>query len=141
MMDDMCVFSEKEIIPSEKELQIHLGESHVLWKDIHDYVLEEYPKGNTEWNFPGKKYGWSYRIKDKRRAIIYFLPREGYFKVAFVFGQKAFDVIMNSDIDENIKQELRDARKYAEGRGIRIDVNDEAVLHDIKQLVDIKLAH
>ncbi len=70
---------------------------------------------------------------------MYLLPREGYFKVAFVFGQKAFDAIMASDIDSAIKKELADAKVYVEGRGIRIDVKDDVVLKDIKKLIDIKV--
>lgn len=88
-----------------------------------------------------EKYGWSYRIKDKRRAIIYFLPRDKFFKVAFVFGQKATDIIMASDIDDDIKAELLQARKYAEGRGIRIEIKNELIISDIKKLIEIKLAN
>lgn len=71
----------------------------------------KYPNGLEEWNYPGKKYGWSYRIKDKKRAIIYFLPRENYFKVAFVFGQKATDIVLESDISGKIKTDLKMAKK------------------------------
>ena len=100
---------------------------------------EKYPDGLAEWNYPGKKYGWSYRIKDKKRAIIYFLPRDKYFKVAFVFGQKATGIVLDSNISLDIKTELEQATKYAEGRGIRIDVKDKLILPDIKQLIEIKL--
>lgn len=140
-MDDSSVFPDKAIVPTEQALKLKLCDTYFLWTQIHEFVFEKYPAGMAEWNFPGKKYGWSYRIKDKKRAIIYFLPREGYFKVAFVFGQKAFDIIMDSSIAENIKQELRDARKYAEGRGIRIAVTNASIISDIKKLVDIKLAY
>ena len=114
--------------------------SNKYWSQIKKYVLEQYPDGICEWNFPGKKYGWSFRIKDKKRAIIYLLPREKYFKVAFVFGQKAVDLILKSDVTESIKTELSLATKYAEGRGISIEVNDGSKIKDIKKLVDIKLA-
>jgi len=53
---------------------------------IRDRVYEKYPEGFEEWNFPGKKYGWSFRIKDKKRAIVYLLPGDDAFMVAFVFG-------------------------------------------------------
>jgi hypothetical protein len=69
------------------------------------------------------------------------LPREGFFKVAFVFGQKAADDVLQSDIHEKIKTELQSAKVYAEGRGIKIDVKGEEIVADIKKLVDIKLKH
>ena len=97
-------------------------------------VLAKYPQGLAEWNFPGKNYGWNFRIKDKRRAIIYFLPRDGFFKVAFVFGDKAVAVIEQSPITEFIKTELAQARKYAEGHGVQITIRDESFMPDIDQL-------
>jgi hypothetical protein len=80
-------------------------------------------------------------MKDKKRAIIYFLPRDKYFKLAFVFGQKATDAIMHSKIANSLKVELDSAKVYAEGRGIRIDIKNEKIINDIKILIDIKLTH
>jgi hypothetical protein len=94
-----------------------------------------------EWKYSGKKFGWSFRINDKKRVIVYLLPREAYFKVAFVFGQKATDAIVNSTISDTIKHELLSAKAYAEGRGIRIDVRGAEVLEDIRNLIEIKLTY
>jgi hypothetical protein len=84
--------------------------------------------------------GWSFRIKDKRRAIIYLLPGKEEFRAAFVFGGKAFEAIKKSDVSPKIISELESAKVYAEGRGVRIPVPDRAVLKDIFILIDIKLA-
>jgi hypothetical protein len=80
-------------------------------------------------------------MKDKKRTIIYFLPRAGFFKVALVFGQKATDEVMNGSVSEDIKMELSAAKVYAEGRGIRIEVKNETVINDIKELINVKLAN
>ena len=140
-MEDLNIFTEKGLIPTDQDLIKNLGTTYALWHQIQEIVLDQYPKGLKEWNYPGKKYGYSYRIKDKKRAILYFLPRKNYFEVAFVFGQKATDIIMASDIAVEIKNELIKARKYAEGRGIRIEVKNDLNIPDIKKLVEIKLAN
>ena len=140
-LDDTSIFADKNATPSDDDLARCLGSLHAEWLQLRDYVIDRYPKALCEWNYPGKKFGWSYRIKDKKRAIIYFLPRDRYFKVAFVFGQAAYDAIMESSISAPIKEELRQARVYAEGRGIRIDVVDAAGRKDVQQLIDIKLLH
>jgi len=140
-MDDISIFTDKAIEPANQELVARLASTYALWQQIYDFVFRQYSQGVAEWNYPGKKYGWSFRIKDKKRAIIYLLPREGYFKVAFVFGQKATDAIMESDISDSIKTELAQARKYAEGRGINFDIRNEDLLGDVEQLVRIKLSH
>jgi hypothetical protein len=111
------------------------------WNAIQEYVYLQYPNATADWTFPGPKYGWNFRMKDKKRAILYFLPRNKFFKVAFVFGQKATDVILKSNISEYIKNEPKSAKAYAEGRGIRIDVKNKKVMNDIKTLINVKLSH
>lgn len=138
-MEDISVFTDKSVIPSEGDLKESISDTFELWNLIKDYVHFKYPNSIDEWNFPGAKYGWSYRMKDKKRAIIYFLPRENYFKVAFVYGHKAFEMVMNSNVNNKIKEELNAAKQYAEGRGIRIDVVNSNIVNDIKTLIDIKL--
>ena len=140
-MDDISIFQDKLTKTIDKDLVDNLYSTYTLWLQLHNFVFEKYPNGLAEWNYSGKKYGWNYRIKDKRRAIIYLLPRDKYFKVAFVFGQKATDTVLLSGISQKIKNELAQARKYAEGRGIRIDIKDDSKISDIKKLIEIKLAH
>ena len=140
-MDDLSIFQDKAIVPTDKDLAGKLGLTFDLWIQLKDFVFEKYPKAIAEWYYPGIKYGWNFRIKDKKRAIIYFLPRDNYFKVAFVFGQKATDFILGSDISTEIKNDLEQATKYAEGRGIRIEIKDNQILADIKKLIVIKLVN
>ena len=137
---DHSIFMDKASIPADEDLKQALGEKYELWMEIRAQVFQKYPDGKEEWNFPGKKYGWSFRIKDKKRAIIYFLPRKEEFRVAFVFGGKAFEAIKESDISSKIVSDLESAKVYAEGRGIRIPVPDRSALKDIFSLIDIKLA-
>jgi hypothetical protein len=135
------IFSKKSHPPSAKDLKEALGDTLVLWQSVANFTRVSFPLVKEEWNFPGEKYGWSFRMSDKKRVIVYLLPRDKFFKVAFVFGQKAVDKILQSSISQSIKEELLATRIYAEGRGIRIDVKDESLLQDIKELIKIKIAN
>lgn len=137
---DISIFRDKTNKPEQKDLITALGKTYNLWQDIINLVYLKYPNAVSDWNFPGQKYGWNFKIKDKKRAIIYLLPRDKRFMVAFNFGQKAFEKIMDSNISGEIKNSLESAKVYAEGRGIRIEVNNQKPLKDISQLIDIKLA-
>ena len=44
-----------------------------------------------------------------------------------------------SDLPKELITELKNARKYAEGRGLRIDVKNSADIEHIKKLVEIKV--
>ncbi|MEO8514754.1 MAG: DUF3788 domain-containing protein [Ignavibacteria bacterium] len=136
---DISVFNERKSMPDARDLDNSLGKSHELWNELIEYVHSVYNGAKDEWNYPGEKYGWSFRIKDTRRVIIYLLPRSNFFKAALVFGEKAYEEIMKSTVGKEIKEELSEARVYGEGRGIRIDVRNKSILNEIKSLIDIKL--
>ena len=138
---DQKIFIDKKKMPNDDDLLETLGDTYLFWDLIREYAHLKYPKAVDEWHYPGEKYGWSFRVKDKKRAILYFLPMGKFFKVALVFGQKATDKIMQSSISADIKKELKAARVYAEGRGIRLEVKDESIIEDIKQLIDIKIGN
>jgi Protein of unknown function (DUF3788) len=71
----------------------------------------------------------------------YSPPQEKFFKASLVFGQKATTEILQSKISENIKEELRNAKVYAEGRGLRIDVKNKSIFTDLKELIKIKISY
>lgn len=135
------IFVDKNIKPTNKDLENGLGETFQIWKSLEDFTKTNYPNATCEWNFSGEKFGWSYRIKDKKRILIYLLPRDKFFKTAFVFGQKAMNQIMESDISESIKTELKLAKQHVEGRGIRIEIKDQSNFEDIQKLIKIKISN
>ncbi len=138
---DTSIFSNKDEKPDDFLLSGALGGLFSQWMELRDYVLEVYPAAIEEWSFSGPKYGWSFRIKDKKRAIVYLLPRDGFFLAALVFGEKATAGARNSEISPDIMQIIETARVYAEGRGFRIEVKNGNGLNDIKKLIDIKLKY
>ena len=140
-MDLSSAFMDKEMPPTPKDLATALGASQPLWQEITDLVFRKYPAGVESWNFPGKKYGWSFRIKDKRRALIYLTPLQGHFRVAMVFGQKATDAILNSDVSPLVKKALEESHPYVEGRGISFAIHDNTLLPDLDKLITFKLKY
>ena len=138
---DTSIFLDLTKTPKTSDLEIPLGETFPIWMKIRDFVFEKYPVAVEEWHVSVKKYGWGFRIKDKKRAIIYLSPRGGFFRVAMVFGQKATDKILNSDISDFVKQELLKSTVYMEGRVVRLEINDNSYLGDIKKLVEIEIAN
>lgn len=134
------IFTDKNAKPTNADLENGLGNAYKIWKDIEDFTKNKYENAICEWNFSGEKFGWSYRIKDNKRVLIYLLPRDQFFKTAFVFGEKALAQIFESDVSETIKSELKNAKKYAEGKGIRIEVKNQSALKDIQKLVLFKIS-
>ncbi len=133
------IFMDKSKKPGETELKKALGKTFPYWKSLEEFTLKNEPSAKNEWKFSGAKFGWSFRISDKKRVIIYLLPRDGFFKTAFVFGGKAYEEVMASNVSDEIKKELKAAKPYAEGRGIRLEVRTKSIINDLKTLIKIKL--
>jgi hypothetical protein len=133
------IFIQKGMKPTKEDLKKELGDTFELWTTLAEFTKKANPDSFEEWKYSSEKYGWSFRISDKKRVLIYLLPRDNFFKVAFVFGQKATDKILDSNISESIVKEIKLAKVYAEGRGIRIEIKNKSITNDIKKLIKIKI--
>jgi lysylphosphatidylglycerol synthetase-like protein (DUF2156 family) len=134
------VLDDKAVVPDDEQLETAIGKSFKLWNDIRGHIFERYDKVVEEWTHSGKNYGWSWRAKQGKRALVYLIPQKGFFLAAFCFGDKAVVAVEESNVPEAIKEGLRTARKYAEGRGIRFEVRKAGDVKTIRTLLEIKTA-
>jgi hypothetical protein len=133
------IFTDKSKEPSTGQLEKDLGDSYHLWTTLVEFTKQLYPQLIERWHYSGDKFGWSFRLCDKKRVIVYLLPRHKFFKVAFVFSEKATDQVLESNVPAKMKKELINAKAYAEGRGIRIEVRDKSTIEEIMKLIMIKI--
>jgi hypothetical protein len=135
----VSVFEDKDTMPDDKMLAKALVKSNRLWQEIKKHLKAEYGELIEEWKFYGQKSGWILKTLRKKRNLFFFIPHKGSFEISFVFGDKAVAAVENSDLPKVLITELKNARKYAEGRGLRIDVKNSADVKHVKKLVEIKV--
>lgn len=133
------IFCDKLVKPNNQKLSEALGVSYKYWKEIKSSLHEEYGTLIEEWKFYGKKIGWTLKLLYKKRNLFFMAPYNKYFRIAFVFGDKAVSVIEKSDLPKTMIQELMNAKKYVEGRGLRIEVKKRGDIKYISKLVSIKI--
>jgi signal transduction histidine kinase len=135
------VFMDKSIQPDDRRLAHVLGEKATFWETIKQHIAQKHGEVTEEWKFYNTKSGWTLKVLLKKRNLFFFTPLSGYFRLAFVFGDKAVSAVEKSDLPEALKNELKNARKYAEGRGIRIEVKSRKDVEHVKKLIDIKVGN
>ncbi|MCX6149722.1 MAG: DUF3788 family protein [Ignavibacteriales bacterium] len=133
------IFSDKSLQPNDQMLLEVLGKSKKYWDEIKQSLNDKYGELTEEWKFYGQKIGWTLKLLKKKRNLFFFTPYDKYFKISFVFGEKAVAVIEKSDLPENLISELVNARKYVEGRGLAIEVKTQKEVQIIQKLVAIKI--
>jgi hypothetical protein len=135
------VLDDRSRMPDDDMLAGVLGKSKGWWDAILAHLAKEYPGVQSEWGFPGAKYGWSLRPKLKKRTILYLTPGKGCFLASFALGEKAVAAAEESSLPEDVLEAIRSAKPYVEGRGVRIEVKRRTDVETVKTLVEIKMAH
>ena len=134
----LSIFEDKSTQPTPEMIEKALADRYSDWQNIIDFVLKHHKGAEEVWNY-GKSFGWSLRIKDSKRVIVYMTPGDKKFLVSMVFGKKATEEAFSSDISPKLKSIIESAKVYAEGRGFRIEIDGPEFLPDIIKLIEIKL--
>lgn len=137
----LSAFDDKAHPPTEEDIRIVLGKAHSLWLKLQHYVESEYAPISSEWGYSGKAYGWGLRLKTPMRAVLYMTPCPSYFLVSFALGEKAVTAAEASKLSSQVLDLIDNAPRYAEGRGVRLEVRSAAELNQVKLLAAIKMAN
>jgi len=133
------IFVDKSKIPTQNEINDILGKTGIFWDDIKKFIKNEIGEINEEWKFYMKKTGWQMKTMLKKRNLFFFTPYKEFFRITFVFGDKAVAVIKESNLPEDIITTLINAKKYMEGRGLTIEVKNQTDTENVKKLIKIKV--
>jgi hypothetical protein len=135
-------FIDKPKKPTAAELTAALGgPAKALWDQLLAGLADERNLTVQEWNSYSRKAGWSLRLKLKDRNILYLTPCRGSFFVSFALGDKAVEAARQSRLPPSVIKTINEAKRYAEGTGIRIEMKKPKDIEIAKQLAAIKLAH
>ena len=133
------MFLDKLDKPNNEMLSAALGSSYKYWEEIQNKLKDQYGQINPEWMYYGAKSGWTLKMMLKKRNLFFFGPCDKYFRIAFVFGDKAAKAIKESDLPAALIEEVKDTRRYMEGRALRIEVKKQKQVDDVIKLTSIKV--
>jgi hypothetical protein len=135
-------FVEKPKKPTSAELAAALGPAaKALWDQLLAGLAERCEIDGQEWSSYSRKAGWSLRVKHKQRIIVYLSPCRGCFRASFALGDKALQTARQSGLPPGVVKILDQAKKYAEGTAVRIEVKAAKDLAIVEKLAAAKLAN
>jgi hypothetical protein len=127
--------------PAEEELAAALGPAQAAWDQLIARLAADCNITVAEWNSYSPKYGWSLRLKVKKRNIVYLVPHLGGFSVAFIFGDRAMEAARQAKLPRKVAGILAEGKKYPEGTGFRMDVAGARDIPAIVKLAAVKLQY
>jgi Protein of unknown function (DUF3788) len=132
-------FAGKADTPEDRELRLALGPASALWDKLVVDLQRKHIVNTQEWGSSSHKAGWSLRLKQKDRIILYLIPLPGSFQAALVLGDKGVKAARQSKLPERVLKTIAGAKRYAEGTGIRLPVTAPEDLAAIEELAQIKI--
>jgi hypothetical protein len=137
MAEDSSV---KPAPPVSDELAVQLGAARELWIRLRDQILAGNPRVSERWVYGGRKYGWSCRLEQGRKGILYLIPDAGHFRVGLALSDAARLAVLASSLPAELIESVEAAPKAVEGWPVRMAVRNAADLEVALRLVEIKLA-
>ena len=135
----LSAFDDKSQPPARGDLEETLGGAIEQWDQLIRKIGENHEPIVEDWNYSGVKYGWSMRLKRKKRVVLYMTPQHGTFLAGVVVGEKAAAAAHEGGASDTALGLLEDAPRYAEGRGIRTPVATADDLLAVVQLAGFKI--
>jgi hypothetical protein len=126
--------------PALEAVRAVLGTAAAGWTELVFDVRAAAGTLDETWSYGGPKFGWSMRLVQGKRVLVYLTPQAGQVLVGVVLGDKAIAAAEASGVASTRTLDIaKAAPKYAEGRGVRIPVATDDDLVVAKELARIKL--
>jgi len=132
-------FVGKKERPSRAELDAALGPAKALWDRLLAGLADELHAADQEWKSYSLQAGWSLRVIRQKRVIVYLSPSSGSFIASFALGDRAVRTALGSELPAAIRKTIKEAKRYAEGTGVRVEVKKPGDLDVVMKLAAIKL--
>lgn len=136
----LSVFIDKSRQPTEADLARVLEGSFIFWNELKERIASRFIPLTFEWGYTSKTTGWGLRLKHKERIILYMTPCAGHFLASFALSEKAVKAAHDAKLPSSLLQAIDSAKKYAEGRGVRLKVTSAREVRNIEKLATIKMA-
>src|SRR5208282_1332889 len=141
-MEYSNAFLSKVDRPSDVEVSAALGPTAGLWNEFIEWMTRDEGVAGQEWKgICVNKYGWSLRLKQKSRNIVYLGPGKGCFMVSFVLSDKALKAAKEAHMPKVVAEAIAAAPRYPEGNGLRLIVHRATDLPAIRKIAAIKVAN
>ena len=124
--------------PSDADLSAALVDKRALWDELLE-KLRALGIDATEWNSYSRKAGWALKVIRRQRVIVYLSPMQEGFRASFALRDRAVKEALAANLPAKVLKVIREARRYAEGTAVRLEVNSRGDLASVLKLAAIKM--
>lgn len=139
---EVSELTDKSVEPNDEIVFSIIGNKKTLWQEIFRHMDKKVPGYAGEWKYYNDGNSWLFRARLKKKTLFWIRVVEHTFRVAFWFSDKAEPLILQSDLDSQIREEFMNAEKYQMGSGhtrsIVITPAGPGDVETIRKLIELK---
>ncbi len=132
-------FTDKKQQPTEEAVLGMIGPKLPLWKELIQFIRENYPADEDFKFLYGKKYGWALRFRICGQLLTSLYPIAGGFTAQVNLSPEAVEQALAMQPGKNVQDAIARANPYPEGRWLFIPVESAADVHDVKRLLALRV--
>ena len=126
--------------PDDDIIFAHIGKAKEIWISLFEYLKKEYPEIINEWRYYNDGKSWLLKTQKKTKTMFWLSIQQNSFVTTFYFTEKAEQMILESGISDELKNQFADGKRYNKIRGLTITYKSLTDLEYFKELFKIKLS-
>ena len=133
------VLSDPNIFPADAILASHLGKTKASFDALFKYNHADFPDFVEKWKYYNDGKSWLMNVSRKKKTPFWLSAGDGFFRVAFYFGTKAENAILDSSIPDEYKNQFMESagKKF---RSIVVVIKKKKDIEVYKKLLPLKMA-
>ena len=139
MSVDKPILKDPNQYPTEEVIYSCIGKRKTLWISFFDMLHEHHPDFSQEWRYYKDGKNWLMKVTRKSKTIFLLSVWKNDFKIGFYFSDKAEELIDQSDIPDDLKQEFKNGKRYGKIRGLTIVFRKKKDIEYANSLIAIRL--
>jgi hypothetical protein len=127
--------------PGRSDIRQVLGRSAAAGDELRTRISKHFGNVTEDWAVPARKYGWSLRLRLRKRTIIHLSPRAKHFIAASILGERATAAVRGSELAPEVIAPVEQATRYKEGRVIRLKIRIKRETEVVEAPARIRMAN
>jgi hypothetical protein len=139
MSTEKPILKDPDQYPTEEVVYSFIGKKKALWKSFFTVLHEQHPDLSEEWKYYKDGNNWLMKVTRKSKTIFWLSVWKNAFKITFYFSDKAEELINNSDIPDDLKNEFKNGKRYGKIRGLTIVFRNKKDIGYAEALIAIRI--
>ena len=125
--------------PTDEVIYSCIGKKKALWISFFNALHEQHPDFSQEWRFYKDGKSWLMKVTRKSKTVFWLSVSKNAFKITFYFADKTEELIDQSDIPDELKEQFKNGKHYGKIRALTIVFSKKKDIQYAESLIAIRL--